>query len=311
MSKAIRDVYGELLAEYGKINKDVVVLDADVSSSTKTSIFAKECPDRFYNVGIAEQCMAGMAAGFAITGKIPFVNTFAAFITTLCGLAARSVIGYSDLNVKLMGAYGGMSDAYDGATHHSNDDLSIMRTFPGYTVLVPSDAAITGWMIKTAIEYKGPMYIRLSRDSMPDIYKEDEEFEIGKSKIVHDGTDATLIACGIMVGRGIEAARELAKEGISLRVVDMYSIKPLDSDMILKCADETGAVITAEEHTVLGGLGGAVSETLALGRRGVPMEMLGINDVYTVTGAYDQLLCKYGLDVETVIESVKRVVAAK
>ncbi len=259
MGKAIRDVYGETIKKYGAANENIVVLDADVSGSTKSAVFGKEYPDRFYNCGISEYAMMGMAAGMAKSGKIPFVNTFAVFLTTLGSLAARTFLSYSGLNIKMMGGYGGLSDAYDGATHHALEDIAMMRTLPGVSVMVASDAAITDWMVKTAIEVEGPMYIRLSRDAAPDCHPEGAQFEMGKGMVVREGTDVTIIACGLMVSMAVTAAEALAAKGISARVVDMYCVKPIDAELIEKCAKETGAVVTAEEHSVIGGLGGAVA----------------------------------------------------
>ncbi|MDO4261093.1 MAG: transketolase C-terminal domain-containing protein [Eubacteriales bacterium] len=311
MGKAIRDVYGEALKKYGAVNENIVVLDADVSGSTKSAVFGKEYPDRFYNCGISEYAMMGMAAGMAKNGKIPFVNTFAVFLTTLGSLAARAALSYSGLNVKMMGGYGGLSDAYDGATHHALEDIAMMRTLPDMTVMVASDAAITDWMVKTAAEVDGPMYIRLSRDAAPDCHPGDAVFELGKGMVVREGTDATVIACGLLVSTAVKAAEMLAAEGISVRVVDMYCIKPLDEELIRTCAEETGAIVTAEEHSVIGGLGGAVSEALARAGAGVPVEMVGTKDCHAESGAYAALLKKYGLDADAVASAVRKAVSRK
>ena len=260
MAKAIRDIYGEALVKYGKDNKDVVVLDADLSGSTKSATFGKACPERFFNMGIAESNMVATAAGMASCGKIPFVNTFAVFLTTLGLISARAFGSYSKLPIKLAGAYAGMSDAFDGPSHHALEDIAVMRSLPNFKVFVASDATVTNWMVKNAIEDPSAMYLRLSRDVFPDLYAEDEVFEEGKGKIVREGTDVTVIACGILVSKAIEAAEELAKEGISVRVVDMFCIKPLDKELVVKCAQETGAIVSAEEHSIIGGLGSAVSE---------------------------------------------------
>lgn len=213
MGKAIRDVYGETIRKYGATNENIVVLDADVSGSTKSAVFGKEYPDRFYNCGISEYAMMGMAAGMAKSGKIPFVNTFAVFLTTLGSLAARTFMSYSGLNIKMMGGYGGLSDAFDGATHHALEDIAMMRTLPGVSVMVASDAAITDWMVKTAIETDGPMYIRLSRDAAPDCHPEGAKFEMGKGMVVREGSDVTIIACGLMVSTAVAAAEKLAEKG--------------------------------------------------------------------------------------------------
>lgn len=311
MAKAIREVYGEALVKYGAENKDIVVLDADVSSSTKSGMFGKAYPDRFYNCGISEYTMLGMAAGMAKNGKIPFVNTFAVFLSTLGALGTRNYLSYSGLPVKLMGAYGGLSDAYDGATHHALEDLAIMRSFPGMTVMVASDAQITDWMVKTAIDVKKPMYIRLSRDVFPDCHKPDTKFEIGKGVTVRDGKDVTIISCGLMVSLALEAAEMLAAKGIDARVVDMFCIKPIDAELIEKCAKETGAFVTAEEHNVIGGLGGAVAEVLAKAGCEVPTEMIGMQDTHGESGAYKELLKKYGMDADAIAAAAERAVARK
>lgn len=311
MSKQIREVYGEALVKLGAEHQDVVVLDADVSGSTKSGMFGKAYPDRFYNCGISEYAMMGMAAGMAKSGKIPFVNTFAVFETTLGLLAARTFMSYSGLPVKMMGAYGGLSDAYDGATHHSLEDIAVMRTLPGVRVMVASDAATAEWMVKAAIETPDPMYIRLSRDAAPDCHPADAQFALGKGMTVKDGTDVTVIACGLMVSTAIDAAQELASKGISARVVDMYNIKPIDAELIIKCAKETGAIVTAEEHSVIGGLGGAVSEVLAKAGALVPVEMIGMQDTHGESGPYKELLRKYGLDAATIAGACQKVISRK
>ena len=311
MAKAIREVYGETIKKYGELNKDIVVLDADVSGSTKSAMFGKEYPDRFYNCGICEYAMMGMAAGMAKSGKIPFVNTFAVFLTTIGSLAARTFMSYSGLPIKMMGAYGGMSDAFDGATHHALEDIAMMRTLPGVNVMVASDAQITDWMVKTAIEVKEPMYIRLSRDAAPDCHPADAKFELGKGMVVREGSDVTIIACGLMVSTAITAAEALAAKGISARVVDMYCIKPIDAELIEKCAKETGAVVTAEEHSVIGGLGGAVAEVLAKAGCAVPTEMVGMQDSHGESGPYKDILHKYGMDAEAVAAAAEKAVSRK
>lgn len=311
MGKAIRDVYGEALAKYGKENKDVVVLDADVSGSTKSATFGKACPDRFFNMGIAEANMTAVAAGMASVGKIPFVNTFAVFLTSIGLLPARALGSYSKLPIKLCGAYSGMSDAFDGPSHHALEDIAVTRALPNFKVFVPCDAVQTDWIVKNAIEDASPMYIRLSRDVFPDVYKEGETFEEGKGRVVRDGADATVIACGVMVGNAVAAAEELAKEGISLRVVDMFCIKPLDKALIVKCAKETGAIISAEEHNVIGGLGGAVAEALCEAGAQVPMGFVGVQDCHGECGPYKDLLAKYGLDAAAIAKKVRETVAKK
>lgn len=311
MSKAIREVYGSVLAELAETNKDIVVLDADLSGSTKSGIFGKAYPERFFNMGIAESNMVATAAGLSTTGKIPFVNTFTVFLTTYGLISTRAQVCYGNLNVKLGGAYCGMSDAFDGATHHATEDIAIMRSLPNMTVIVPSDAASTRWATTFAVEKQGPVYLRLSRDVYPDLYDHDTKFECGKGAIVRDGSDVTVIACGLLVHKAMEAAQQLAQKGVSVRVVDMYSVKPIDSELILKCAAETGAVVTAEEHNIYGGLGSAVSEVLARAGAGVPTEFIGIQDTFTESGPYKELLAKYGVDENGVIAGIEKVLARK
>ena len=311
MSKAIREVYGTVLKELGEANENIVVLDADLSGSTKSAIFGKAFPERFFNMGIAESNMVATAAGLSTTGKIPFVNTFTVFLSTLGLIAARGQVCYGNLNVKFGGAYGGMSDALDGASHHALEDVAVMRTLPNMQVLAPADAAATRWATQYAAEHYGPVYLRLSREAFPDLYGEDAKFEMGKGAIVRDGSDVTVIACGLLVHKAIEAAERLAEKGVSVRVVDMYSIKPIDKELILRCAAETGAVVTAEEHTIYGGLGGAVSEVLAWGGAGVPTEFVGVQDTFTESGKYADLLRKYGVDADGVIAGIEKVLKRK
>lgn len=311
MAKTIRDVYGEALLKYGKDNKNVVVLDADVASSTKSGVFGAVCPDRFYNVGIAEANMVGMAAGMATTGKIPFVNTFAVFLTSIGLIGARAFGSYSKLNVKFMGAYGGISDAYDGPSHHSLEDLAVMRALPNFQVFVASDEYQTDWLIKNAIEVNAPMYIRLSRDSMLTVYSPDTKFETGKGMVVREGKDATIIACGVMVGQAVEAAKNLAKKGIEVRVVDMFCIKPVDKELIIESAAKTGAIISAEEHNIIGGLGSAVAEVLTNSGVKVVQEFVGLKDLHAECGSYAQLFENYGLDVPALEAAVEKAISRK
>ncbi len=311
MPKQIREVYGSMLAELGETNKDIVVLDADLSGSTKSAIFGKAHPERFFNMGIAEQNMVATAAGMAACGKIPFVNTFTVFLTTLGLLSARDQICYANLNVKFGGAYCGMSDALDGASHHATEDIAFMRALPNMKVIAPADAASARWATKCAAETYGPFYLRLSRETYPDLYDENTKFELGKGSIVRDGSDVTVIACGIMVHKAIEAAELLAQRGVSVRVVDMYSIKPIDAELIRKCAEETGAIVCAEEHNVRGGLGSAVSEVLAYYGCGVPTEFVGIQDSFTESAPYKELLAKYGIDADGVAAGIEKVLKRK
>lgn len=247
----------------------------------------------------------------AACGKIPFVNTFTVFLTSLGLLSARDQICYAKLNVKFGGAYCGMSDALDGASHHATEDIAFMRALPNMKVIAPADAAAARWATKYAVENYGPMYLRLSREVYPDLYTEDTRFELGKGAIVRDGSDVTVIACGIMVHKALEAAKILEERLISVRVVDMYSIKPIDRELIVKCAEETGAIVCAEEHNIYGGLGSAVSEVLAYEGCGVPTEFVGIQDTFTESAPYKELLAKYGVDANGVIEGIEKVLDRK
>jgi len=311
MPKAIRDVYGEVLVELGAENKNIVVLDADLAGSTRSGKFGSAYPDRFFDMGIAESNMVSAAAGLSTTGKIPFVNTFTAFLSTLGLIATRAQICYGNLNVKLGGAYGGLSSTFDGASHHAIEDIAIMRALPNMRVIVPSDAASTRWATRWAAEVYGPVYLRLSRDVYPDLYGEDMRFEPGRGAVVREGSDVTVIACGILVHKALEAAERFAQRGVSVRVVDMYSVKPIDKDLILRCARETCAIVCAEEHNIYGGLGSAVSEVLAWGASGVPTEFVGVQDVFTESGPYKELLHKYGLDADGVAAGIERVLTRK
>ncbi len=311
MAKAIRQIYGEKLAELGRTCGDLVVLDADVSSSTQTKFFAAEHPDRFFNMGIAESNMVSTAAGLAREGFVPFVNTFAVFISSIGLIGARALACYGNLNVKFAGAYCGLSDAFDGASHHATEDLAILRALPNMKILVPSDAASSGALTKLAYDTPGPCYLRLSRDVYPDLYDETAVFTPGKGNIVRDGSDVTVIACGILVHKALEAAKALEQEGVSVRVVDMYSIKPIDKELILRCAKETSAIVTAEEHSVIGGLGSATAEVLATNSCVVPVQMVGVQDTFTESGPYNALLGKYGLDSTAVTSAIRTVLSKK
>lgn len=311
MAKQLREAYGAALKELGATNPDIVVLDADLSGSTKSAMFGKEYPERFFNMGIAESNMVSTAAGLAAVGKVPFVNTFTVFLTTLGLIATRGQVCYGNLNVKFGGAYCGMSDALDGASHHALEDIANMRSLPNMRIIAPADETSARWATKWAAENYGPVYLRLSRDVYPDLYPADTQFEMGKGKIVREGKDVTVIACGLLVHKAIEAAEELEKEGIFVRVVDMYSIKPIDEALICRCAKETGAIVVAEEHNIHGGLGSAVAEVLAYAGAGAPTEFVGVQDVFTESGPYKELLAKYGLDAAGVRTAIEKVLKRK
>ncbi|MGE4282086.1 MAG: transketolase family protein [Clostridia bacterium] len=308
--KAIRDAYGEVLAKIGRENKDVVVLDADVASSSKSILFGKEFQDRFYNVGIAEANMVAIAAGLATVGKIPFVNTFAAFMVLRGADPIRSLISYTSLNVKLAGTYAGLSDSYDGASHHAITDIAFMRALPNMTVISVADAVETEKAVRAVTDFKGPVYLRLSRAEVPIIFDENYKFQIGKGVQLADGNDVTIIATGYMVTKSLEAAQQLRAKGIKARVVNIHTIKPIDKQLLIQCAQETGAVVTAEEHNIYGGLGSAVAEVLGK-EYPVPMEVVGIEDVFAESGDYEQLLKKYGLSAENIVSKVEKVIKRK
>ena len=307
---AIREAYGEALKELGAKNKNVIVLDADVSSSSKSSLFGAQYPERFFNVGIAEANMVAMAAGMSTSGKIPFVNTFAAFLVLRGADPVRSLIAYEKLNVKLAGAYAGLSDSYDGASHHSILDIAFMRALPNMTIVSVADAIETKKAVQTTTEYNGPVYLRLSRAEVPTIFDDSYKFELGKGVQLTEGNDVTILATGYMVQKSLEAAEQLRKKGINVRIINIHTIKPIDKELIIKCAKETGAVITVEEHSIYGGLGSAVAEVL-IKEYLVPMEIIGIQDTFTETGAYEFLLNKYGLCAENIINTVQKVMKRK
>lgn len=308
--KGIRDAYGEALLKLGGERGDIVVLDADVSGSTKSALFGKQFPERFFNVGISEGNMAGMAAGMAITGKIPFINTFAVFMMLRAGDPIRSLIAYQNLNVKICGAYSGLSDSYDGASHHGNKDMAFFRTIPNMTVVCPCDGVETEKLTRECLNIEGPVYLRLSRAEMPIIFDESYELEIGKGVVLKEGKDVSIIATGLMVHKALEAAEMLKKENIEVRVVNMHTIKPIDKKLIIDCAKETGAIVTAEEHSIYGGLHGAVAEVL-VEEYPVPSLAVGIEDTFTESGDYEELLQKYGLSAENIASKVRKALVKK
>lgn len=303
---ATRDAYGDTLKELGKMNQDIVVLDADLSGSTKTAVFKKEYPDRFFNVGIAEQNLIGTAAGLATAGKIPFASTFAMFATGRAFEIIRNSVCYPNLNVKIAATHAGLTVGEDGASHQALEDISIMRSLPNMLVLSPCDAVETRQCILKAVEHNGPVYIRLGRAKVPVILDEDYEFEIGKAIELREGQDVTIIATGIMVGRAIAASESLLKEGIGVRVINMASIKPIDQEIIIKAAKETKGIVTVEEHSIIGGLGSAVSEVVVENHPTI-VKRIGTNDVFGESGDGFELLDKYGLSVEDIIKTVKEI----
>lgn len=305
---ATRDAYGEALKELGGINKDIVVLDADLSGSTKTGIFKKAYPDRFINVGIAEQNLVATAAGLATAGKIPFASTFAVFASGRAFEIIRNSVCYPKLNVKIAATHAGLSVGEDGATHQALEDLSIMRSLPNMVVLNPADAVETKQCIYKAAEYNGPVYIRLGRSKVPVLFDESYKFEIGKGIELRKGTDVALIATGIMVQKALTAAEELEKEGISARVINISTIKPIDKDILIKAANETKGIVTIEEHSIIGGLGSAVAEVL-VENKPTYLERIGTMDTFGESGDGNLLLEKYGLNISNIIEKAKKVLA--
>jgi len=307
---ATRDAYGEALAELGETNKDVVVLDADLSGSTKTAIFAKKFPERFFNMGIAEQNMMGTAAGLAASGKIPFASTFAIFATGRAWEQVRQSIAYPKLNVKIVATHAGITVGEDGASHQSVEDIAVMRVIPNMTVIVPADGVETKKVINEIVRYRGPVYVRLSRGKSPVVLDDSYSFEIGKGVVLKDGTDVSLIACGVMVYKALQAADILGKEGVSARVINISSIKPIDVDLIIRAARETGCVVTAEEHSIVGGLGGAVAEVLAENCP-VPVKRVGIEDKFGTSGDADLLMEVYGLTSDNIAKAAREVIKKK
>ncbi len=307
---ATRVAYGNTLAKLGETNKNIVVLDADLSKSTNTATFCKKTPERHFNCGIAEQNMLGIAAGLAASGKIPFASTFAVFGAGRAFEIIRNSICYPKLNVKIAVTHAGLTVGEDGATHQSIEDVAIMRSLPNLVVLCPADGVETEKMINEAARYNGPVYIRLGRPNLPIILDENYEFKIGKSVELRQGNDVTLIAMGIMVAEALKAAEELEKEGISARVINMSSIKPIDEEAIVKAAKETGAIVTAEEHSVIGGLGSAVADVLVNGTF-APLEKVGVQDTFGESGKPNELLEKYGLTAKDMVRAAKKVISRK
>lgn len=306
---ATREAYGKALAEFGG-DERIVVLDADLSKSTKTESFKKAYPERFINCGIAEGNMMSVAAGMAACGKIVFASSFAMFAAGRAFEQIRNSIGYPHLNVKIGATHAGISVGEDGATHQCLEDLGLMRTIPGMVIINPADAVEARLAVKAAIDYEGPVYLRFGRLAVPTVFREDYKFEIGKGVELENGEDVTLIATGLMVPEALEARMLLSEQGISARVINMATIKPIDKDIIVKAAKETGAIVTAEEHNINGGLGSAVSEVLGE-TVPVPMKRVGTKDVFGRSGKPAELLPMYGLDAGAIVEAAKEVIKRK
>ena len=304
---ATREAYGQALVELGDLRDDIVVLDADLSKSTKTNDFYKAYPDRFFNMGIAEQNLVGAACGFAATGKIPFASTFAMFATGRAFEIIRNSACYPKLNVKICATHAGITVGEDGGSHQSVEDISLMRSIPNMTVLVPADGVEAEKMIFAAAEYNGPMYVRLGRSAVPTLFDENYNFEIGKGVVLREGDDATIIACGMMVNEALIAADMLKEENINVRVINMSTIKPIDTELIIKAAKETKAIVTAEEHSIIGGLGSAVSEVVSENHP-VKVKKVGLNDCFGESGTPGELLEKYGLTAKNIVAKVKEAI---
>ena len=300
---ATRQSYGEELADLGKENKDIVVLDADLSSATKTGIFAKEFAERFINVGIAEQNLMGVAAGLSTFGKIPFASTFAVFAAGRAYEQIRNSIAYPNLNVKIVATHAGVTVGEDGATHQMLEDLSLMRGLPNMTVMCTSDDTQTRWAVREIAKIQGPVYLRLCRMATPVIYEKADKFEIGKGVQIGDGTDATIIATGVTVSEALKAQEVLKENGVNVRVVDMHTIKPIDRELIVKCAKETKRIITVEDHSIIGGLGTAVCEVLAE-EYPVKIERMGVPDVFGRSGKAEELMKYYKIDCCAIVEKI-------
>ena len=303
---ATRESYGNALAELGSEHKDLVVLDADLASATKTGVFKKAHPDRFIDCGIAEGNMMGVAAGLAAAGMVPFASTFAMFAAGRAYEQVRNSIGYPHLNVKIGATHAGISVGEDGATHQCNEDIALMRTIPGMTVICPSDDVEAKAAVRAAYEFEGPVYLRFGRLAVPVINdRPDYKFEIGKGVVLREGKDVTIIATGLPVSNCLEAAEKLAADGIEAKVINMHTIKPLDEELVLAAAKETGKVVTVEEHSVIGGLGSAVCDVLA---EKAPARVLkiGINDVFGESGPAVELIKKYGLGADSIYEKIKK-----
>ncbi|MEK9149052.1 MAG: transketolase family protein [Candidatus Desantisbacteria bacterium] len=305
---ATRDAYGKALVELGGINRDIVVLDADTSASTRTNWFAKEFPERFFDFGVAEANMMGYAAGLSLSGKIPFVSSFAVFGALRTYEVIRTSVCWSNLNVKIVLTHAGISVGEDGPSHQSVEDIGALRVLPNMTIIVPADGIETRKAIFAAVEHKGPVYIRLGRAKFPLL--PDADFKIGKARIIEDGEEVTVVACGLMVFEALKAREELLKEGISVRVVNMATIKPIDKEMLIACASETKGIVTAEEHSIIGGLGSAVSECLSE-HKPTLIKRIGIKDTFGISGKPEELLARFEIDSWAIKKAVYSILKSK
>ncbi len=308
VKKATRDGFGEAITALGRANRNIVVIDMDLGKSCKTGQFMKELPDQYIDVGIAEQNGAGLAAGLASCGKIPYVVTYAAFSSMRMLEMIRQEICYTGLNVRIIGAHGGFTPAFDGASHQAIEDMGLLRTLPGMTVVMPADYVSAKKLVAASETYEGPLYLRLTRDAIPVLYGEDEEFAIGKAHLIREGNDAAILANGDTVRKALEAADMLAQEGIRARVLDVHTIKPLDTEAVTAALKETGRVVTVEDHNIIGGLGSAVCELaaeLGCGR----VRRIGVQDRFGESAPYERLLEKNGITAENIAKTVKELTA--
>ena len=311
IKKATRESYGTALCELAEKYENLVVLDADLAAATKTGMFKKKYPERFFDCGIAEANMMGVAAGLSTTGKIPFASTFAMFAAGRAFEIVRNSIGYPHLNVKIGATHAGISVGEDGATHQCNEDIALMRTIPGMTIINPADDVEARAAVKAALDYVGPVYMRFGRLAVP-VFNDEKtyKFEMGKGIVLKDGKDVTIVATGLMVNEAIQAGKQLEAEGISARIVNIHTIKPLDKELICKCAEETGLIVTAEEHSIIGGLGSAVAEAVTECCP-VPVVKIGVNDEFGHSGPAVELLKEFGLSAENIVAKTKEALKLK
>jgi transketolase len=312
MSQAIstREASGQILVEMGRENKDIVVCEADIGKSTKTCYFAKEFPERYINAGIAEQNLMNMAIGLASTGKTVFASTYSVFASMRACEQIRTFACYPNINIKIIASHGGLTSGNDGPTHQAIEDMGIMRSLPNMCVLMPADFNATKELIKKTLEWETPVFVRLTRDAVPCIYGEAEKFEIGKGKVVREGKDVSIIANGDMVYHALQAAEALSGSGVQARVVDMHTIKPIDTELVLDCCKATGAIVTVEDHNIMNGLGSAVAEIIAE-QNLVPLQIVGIKDRFAESGEYRELLNKYGLSVSDIVKAALSTIERK
>lgn len=306
VKKTTRDAFGEEIVALGKENADIIVVDADIGKSCKTTAFRKELPEQYLNVGIAEQNCAGVAAGLATCGKIPFVVTYAAFGSMRMCEMIRQEICYPHLNVKFACSHGGLTPANDGASHQSIEDMGILRTIPNMTVIMPADFYSAKKLVRAAAAWDGPVYLRFTRDAIPVVYDENEEFEIGKAKQIRDGGDVAIIANGDTVCIALEAADMLEEQGIHARVLDMHTVKPLDEEAVRRCINEVGKIITVEDHNILNGLGSAVADVVAQSGKAV-LRKVGVQDQFGMSAPYERLLAMNGITAEHIVELAQQI----